>query len=161
MDLCSISMPIGACELNINPFPNVFLWKWRDICTRRNIFGIIFNQTEVRFYLPFPDWFGTANGHCPFLVPNQSENGKYSPISVWFDKISKKIPLCVVEEGWNWEHSSFNVFGILTSQKKKSENCIYIRFRTLRIFFLQKPKTKVGHFWMGGGGGGGGESACL
>ena len=39
------------------------------------------------------DWFGTANAHCPFVVPNQSENGQYNLILVWFNEISKRF-LC-------------------------------------------------------------------
>ena len=61
---------------------------------QRNLSENSLNQTEARLYLQFSDWFGTANGHCPFTVPNQSENGKYNLISGWFDKISKKF-LCV------------------------------------------------------------------
>ena len=45
--------------------------------------------------LPETDWFGTANGQCPFAVQNQSVHGKYNLILVWFDKISKIISLCV------------------------------------------------------------------
>ena len=33
-----------------------------DSYTQRNIFEILFNQTETRLYLPFSDWFGRANG---------------------------------------------------------------------------------------------------
>ena len=62
--------------------------------TQRNIFGILLNQTEIRLYLLFSDWFGTANRHCPFAVPNQSKNGKYNLISVWFKKISERF-ICV------------------------------------------------------------------
>ena len=50
--------------------------------TLRDILEILMNQTEIRLYLPFSDWFRTANGHCPFAVPNQSVYGKYNPISV-------------------------------------------------------------------------------
>ena len=59
--------------------------------TLRNLFEILLNQPEIRLYLPSFDWFGTANGHCPFAVPNQSENGEYNLISVWFNKILKKF----------------------------------------------------------------------
>ena len=32
-----------------------------ELCdyTQRNHFEILINQTEIRFYLPFSDWFGT------------------------------------------------------------------------------------------------------
>ena len=55
---------------------------------------ILLNQPEIRLYLPFSDWFETANGQCPFTVQNQPENGKYNLISGWFNKISKRF-LCV------------------------------------------------------------------
>ena len=61
--------------------------------TQRNLIEILLNQTEIRLYLPFSDWFGTENGRCPLAVPNQSVHGKYNPLSGWFNKISKKI-LC-------------------------------------------------------------------
>ena len=64
---------------------------WGDC---KNIFQISLNQTEIRFYLPFFDLFGTTNRQRPFAVPNQSENGKYNLISVWFNKISKRF-FCV------------------------------------------------------------------
>ena len=45
--------------------------------TQRNLFDILSNKNEIRLHLPFSDWFGTAKGHCPFLVQNELENGKY------------------------------------------------------------------------------------
>ena len=72
----------------------VFTVKPTEACTQRNIYKISLNQTEIRLYLPFSDWFGAANGHYLFGVPNQSENSKYNLISVWFYKISKIFP-CV------------------------------------------------------------------
>ena len=66
---------------------------WKNYILR-NIFEILLNQTEIRLYLPFSDWFGTANGRCLFAVPNQAENGIYNLISVWFNKTSKRF-LCV------------------------------------------------------------------
>ena len=39
--------------------------------TQRNLFEILSNQTEIRFYIPFFDLFRTANT----LIPNQLENG--------------------------------------------------------------------------------------
>ena len=70
-----------------------FLSTWKNYA-QRNLFEILIDQIEIRLYLPFFDWFGTANGQCPFAIPNQSGNGKYNQISVWFDKISKRF-LCV------------------------------------------------------------------
>ena len=37
--------------------------KWHY--TQRNLFEILLNQPEIRFYLPFSERFGTANG-LPF-----------------------------------------------------------------------------------------------
>ena len=53
---------------------------------QRNLWEILLNQTEVRLYLLFSDWF--------WLIPNQSENGKYNLTSVWINKIPKSF-LCV------------------------------------------------------------------
>ena len=65
----------------------------RVIVYTENLFEILLNQPDIRLYLPFSDWFGTANWQCPFTVPNWSENSKYNLISCWFDKISKRF-LC-------------------------------------------------------------------
>ena len=54
---------------------------------------ILLNHTEIRLYLPFSDWFGTANQSLPFAVPNQSLHGKYNQIWVWFNAIWKTFPL--------------------------------------------------------------------
>ena len=35
--------------------------------TPRNLFEILLHQTEIRFYSPFTDWYGTANGHVRLL----------------------------------------------------------------------------------------------
>ena len=32
--------------------------------TKRNLFQILLNQTEIRLYLPCTDWFGIANVQC-------------------------------------------------------------------------------------------------
>ena len=37
--------------------------------TQGNLFEILLNETEIRLYLLFFDWFGTANER-PFAVPN-------------------------------------------------------------------------------------------
>ena len=79
--------PNWGCSLN----PSV------THCTHREI---LLNQTKIRLYFPFSNWFGTTNGQCPSAVPNQTMHGKYNPISVWFNKNSK-ICLCVeaLQEG--------------------------------------------------------------
>ena len=60
--------------------------------TQRNLFEILWNEPEIRFYLPCTDWFGTANGQCPFVVPNQLLHGKYYLILIRLNNIS----LCVL-----------------------------------------------------------------
>ena len=50
--------------------------------TQRNLFEIL---------LPFSDWFGKVNGHCPFVVSNQFKNGKHNMNSVWFNNIKTWI----------------------------------------------------------------------
>ena len=56
-------MSLYACT-NIVNLPEklqlVFLQVPFD-CTQRNISKILLNETEIRLYLPFPDWFGTKN----------------------------------------------------------------------------------------------------
>ena len=64
--------------------------------SQRNLFGILLDLTEIRLYLPCTDWFGTANGHCPFAVPNWSVHGKYNLITVWFNRILKIFPCMYV-----------------------------------------------------------------
>ena len=60
------------------------------VCTHREIFKTLLNQTEIRLYLPCTDLFGTANEQRPFAVSNQSQNNKDNLISVRFNKISRK-----------------------------------------------------------------------
>ena len=58
---------------------------------------ILLNQTEIRLYFPFSDWFGKSNGQWPFSVPNQSENGKYNLISVDLIRFRKDFSVCSIE----------------------------------------------------------------
>ena len=44
------------------------------VYTQRNLFEILLNQSEIRLYLLFSDWFGTKRT-CPFAVPDQSVYG--------------------------------------------------------------------------------------
>ena len=44
----------------------------KQLYVQRYVFEILLNQTKIRLYLPFFDWFVTADGHCPLAVPNQS-----------------------------------------------------------------------------------------
>ena len=71
--------------------------------TQRNIFEILSNQTKIRLYLSFSDWFGIANRHCSFAVSNQSENGEWYMISVRFNKIPKIfLSMCVFKGILGW-----------------------------------------------------------
>ena len=57
-------------------------------------FQILFNQTEIRLCLPFSDWLGTANGHCPFNL--LSVQSAFGTICFRFDWIRfEKISLCI------------------------------------------------------------------
>ena len=62
---------------------------------RETLFEILLNQTEIRLYLPCTDWFGTANGQCPFAVRNHSEKEKNNPISQDFSacRLYKQPPI--------------------------------------------------------------------
>ena len=37
-------------------------------CSLRNVLQIALNRTEIKSYSPCTDWFGTANGRCPFVI---------------------------------------------------------------------------------------------
>ena len=64
--------------------------------TQRNLFGILLNQTEIRLYLLWIDWFGTINGQCPFAVPNQSRK---MVNTIWFHfdliRFRKDFTVCI------------------------------------------------------------------
>ena len=113
-----------------------------------------FNRTQIRLYLPCTDWFGPANGHCPFAVPNQSVHGKYNLIPVWYNKISKRFPCacnsraCLVEESSspnlvksNRNQVVFTIFNDWFGSNRKSVLfrinrkmfCTYVCFRNIDI----------------------------
>ena len=72
-----------------------FLPDVHYVCTYREIFSeILLNQTQIRLYLTFSDWFGTKRTVFVWFQ-NQSENVKYNLIWVWFNKISEKKILCM------------------------------------------------------------------
>ena len=73
---------------------NLLHTRAADCCnayTQRSLFETLLNQTEIRLYLPFSDWFWTKRtvfpNQNPIPIQNQSENGKYNLIWVWFNKI--------------------------------------------------------------------------
>ena len=47
-------------------------------CTQRNLFEILLNQTEIRLYLPFFDWFGTKRTSVWFQINWKMVN------TIWF-----------------------------------------------------------------------------
>ena len=47
-----------------------------SVCVQRNLIEILLNQTEIRLYLSFSEWFGSTNGQFPFAILNQSVHGK-------------------------------------------------------------------------------------
>ena len=42
-------------------------------CTQRNYFEILLNHTEIRLYLPFPDWYGTKRSSVWFVTETSRE----------------------------------------------------------------------------------------
>ena len=74
--LKSVENSVGE---NMKIFNDRNIWQ-KNKNPQRNLFEILLNLTEIRLYLPFSDWFETANEHCPFVVSNQSENSKYNRI---------------------------------------------------------------------------------
>ena len=52
---------------------NVKIW-----CTRRNIFQILLNRTELRLYLPFSDWFETKRTSVWFQIDRKIVN------TIWY-----------------------------------------------------------------------------
>ena len=61
--------PFNSTNWNLNP-PELSTCHSNcpRLCTQRNLFKILSNQTEIRLYLSFSAWFGTGNGQCAFAV---------------------------------------------------------------------------------------------
>ena len=132
---------------------------------REIIFQILLNNTDIRLYLPFSDWFGTVNEQCPFAVLNQPENGKYNLISVRFEKISKQIicvRLCLREphvsrhnrdptecHPWTPWHHIF-IFLIVSNKESKGSsirvNIAYILHGTIYYIFAYYMRTVQSYF---------------
>ena len=64
--------------------------------TQRNIFGILLNQTEIRLYSRFSDWFGTKRTSVRYYTNQKMVN------TIWFQfdviRFGKYLPACRV----NW-----------------------------------------------------------
>jgi len=67
-----LEKPFHCSFPRVNPRRNVPNNPSKQSYTQRNLFEILLNQTEIRLYSPFSDWFGTKR------------------ISVWF-QINRKI----------------------------------------------------------------------
>ena len=55
--------------------------RWRSLqlrCTQKNLLQILLNQTDIRLYLPFADWFGTKRTSVWFQI-----NGNMVD-TIWF-----------------------------------------------------------------------------
>ena len=55
--------------------------KWTSknlVCAQRNLFESLLNQTEIRLYLPFSDWFGIKQTSVWFQINPKMEN------TIWF-----------------------------------------------------------------------------
>ena len=62
------------------------------IYTQRNLFQVLLNQTEIRLYLPFSDWFGAKRTSVRIQINRKMVN------TIWFQVNLlnfKKISLCV------------------------------------------------------------------
>ena len=59
----------------------IYIYIYRYILayrTQRNLFEILFNQPEVKLYLPFSDWFGTKLTSVWFRINRKLVN------TIWF-----------------------------------------------------------------------------
>ena len=77
----------------------------RSKYTQRNHFEILLNQTNIRLYLPFSDWFGTKRMSVWFVSNRKMIN------TIWFrfDLIRfDKIFLCVEGSTTAWLHPSLS-----------------------------------------------------
>ena len=94
-----LAINLDDVSLVLFPAPSMLFVNWTFLPsfdssrehTAKYFLEILLNQTVIRLYLPFTDWFETVNGRCSFGVPNQSENGEYNLILVWFNDISKRF----------------------------------------------------------------------
>ena len=59
-----------------------------DLCTQRNLFEILLNQTKIKLYLPFSDSFGTKRKFVWFQTPIGKTNKQiiHFPFSLFEDK---------------------------------------------------------------------------
>ena len=89
--MCFKSISLWISKLSCSTI--FFLWG----CLQRNLLENLLNQAEIRLYLPCTDWFGIANGHCPFAVPNQSRK-MVNKIRFRFDLM---IFFCMCTRLWN------------------------------------------------------------
>ena len=66
----------------MRPFPLYKILAW--LCyTQRNLFEIWLNQTGIRLYIPFSDWFGTKRTSAWFQINRKIVN----TVWFWFDSI--------------------------------------------------------------------------
>ena len=66
--------------------------RWLRV-SQRNLFVIVLNQTEIRLYLPFSDWFGTKRTSVWFQINRKMVN----TVWFWFDliKCRKDFSVCI------------------------------------------------------------------
>ena len=69
------------------------------ICTQRNLFGILLNQTEIRLYISFSGWFGAKRLSVWFQI---NQKIAYT-FRFRFDSIiiQKHIPVCIYKHPWH------------------------------------------------------------
>ena len=67
------------CHNALQNIANIYIYiNAVYICRERNIFEIFLNQTEIRLYLPFSDWFGSKRMSVWFQINRKMVN------TIWF-----------------------------------------------------------------------------
>ena len=87
-------------------------------CTQRNLFKILLNQTEIRLYLPFSDWFGTKLTSVWFQINRKMVNiiwFKFDLIRFRkdFSVCMRKNPFISLLRSQNIESLLYNLFFII------------------------------------------------
>ena len=87
--LCLVPEQTENCENILTPIRHVIPLMWKEtriwlcdvrafflawFCTQRNIFQILLNQTGIRLYLPFSEWFGSKQRSVWFQINRKMVN---------------------------------------------------------------------------------------
>ena len=91
--------PRSYIQVNLKLNVNLFLWVYTChlhvyLTRQRNLFEILLNQTKIRLYLPFSDWFGTKRTFFWFQLNWKMVN------KIWFRfdliRFRKDFSVCIV-----------------------------------------------------------------